>query len=345
MAATIVRLLLVSITLILLDTTCLLAESKDNVSIQNRLDRIETSLSEIRRDQLNYKIEKDLLKETFSSNYQTINIVLTIVLGMFTIVGILGTIVGILGIRDISATRKEYLAELERINTLRKDLEIKLSKIGEEQEKVKTDYLEIIKVNEEQGRKIKVLELQEKISSLIKSRNYRRALEYITVGLNLDPHNTILLDQKARTLWLLNDLEGAVMAYTDLLKEDPGNKAAITNLLELFLISKRIKDFDQLYTGNKSWVDQYDDSYLVMYFDLLKNYQLGQQQQVETLTKEYIKRLSDGKKRYLKWDFEDVLNFLKPHPDSRAKKLLTTFVSVLRGEIAKEDALKAIEIT
>jgi hypothetical protein len=74
-------------------------DNKDIVSILNRLDRIETNLVETRRDQLNYRIEKDLLKETFSSNYQTINIVLTIVLALFTVVGYLG-------IRDIGAIKK-----------------------------------------------------------------------------------------------------------------------------------------------------------------------------------------------------------------------------------------------
>jgi len=53
-------------------------KDKDTTSIE--VQKLKDSVSEIRRDQLNYKIEKDLLKETFSSNYQTINIVLAIIL-------------------------------------------------------------------------------------------------------------------------------------------------------------------------------------------------------------------------------------------------------------------------
>ena len=55
---------------------------------------LEDQFKEIRRDELNYQIEKDLLKETYSSNLQTLNLVLTIVLGLFSIIGFLG-------IRDI----------------------------------------------------------------------------------------------------------------------------------------------------------------------------------------------------------------------------------------------------
>jgi hypothetical protein len=65
------------------------AQSKEDKSLQIKIQKLEDNVSEVRRDQLNYKIEKDLLKETFSSNYQTINIVLAIVLGIFTIVGFL----------------------------------------------------------------------------------------------------------------------------------------------------------------------------------------------------------------------------------------------------------------
>ena len=59
---------------------CLLlnAEAKDNpqeqkiLVLENKLRMNTESLDAVRRDQLNYKIEKVLLKETYSSNLQTI---------------------------------------------------------------------------------------------------------------------------------------------------------------------------------------------------------------------------------------------------------------------------------
>jgi hypothetical protein len=70
----------VFISLIFLMLVCLLlnAEAKDNpqeqkiLVLENKLRMNTESLDAVRRDQLNYKIEKDLLKETYSSNLQTI---------------------------------------------------------------------------------------------------------------------------------------------------------------------------------------------------------------------------------------------------------------------------------
>ena len=70
----------VFISLIFLMLVCLLlnAEAKDNpqeqkiLVLESKLRMNTESLDAVRRDQLNYKIEKDLLKETYSSNLQTI---------------------------------------------------------------------------------------------------------------------------------------------------------------------------------------------------------------------------------------------------------------------------------
>jgi len=312
------------------------AYERDSLNMDTRLDRIENSLTEVRRDQLNYKLEKDLLKEAFSSNYQTVNIVLAIVLGVFSVIGFLG-------IRDIGAIKKEYLAELERVNSLRNDLEVKVKQIGEQQERVQNDYLEIVKTNEEQSRRIKVLELQEKISSLMQTNNFQRALEYVTVALDLDRDNTILLEQKATSLWKLNDFEGAMDTYTELLKYDPTNKSASANLLELFLIANRTPDFEDLYSKNKSWIDQKEDGKLTMYFQLLKKYQGGREDEMESQLKEFMASLPGEKYKMSGWQFGDVNRFLDTRSDSRGKTLLKTFVGLLSGNISKEDAAKLLE--
>jgi hypothetical protein len=63
---------------------------KENSHLAEKLGFLERSVKEVRRDQLNYKIERDLLKETNSSNIQTINIVIAIVLSIFSVLGFLG---------------------------------------------------------------------------------------------------------------------------------------------------------------------------------------------------------------------------------------------------------------
>ena len=89
------------------------SQKKGTLNVPEKLARIEESISEIRRDQLNYRIERDLLKEAFSSNYQTINIVIAIILGVFSVIGFLG-------IRDIGTIRRQYFNELNKLNDLRR---------------------------------------------------------------------------------------------------------------------------------------------------------------------------------------------------------------------------------
>ena len=80
-------------------------------AINDRLDRHEHLIKTISGDRINYRIEKDLLKEAYSSNLQTINMVITFVLGVFAFLGYLG-------IRDISTIKKEYLLELSKLLSL-----------------------------------------------------------------------------------------------------------------------------------------------------------------------------------------------------------------------------------
>ena len=72
----------------------------DTLTINRKLEDLEFRLKRIEGNEQNYKLEKDLLKETYSNNYERINFFITIALGL---IGILG----FLGIRDISSIKKE----------------------------------------------------------------------------------------------------------------------------------------------------------------------------------------------------------------------------------------------
>src|SRR6185436_8138681 len=111
-------------------------DQTDSIQVQNRLRTLENDIREVRRDQLNYQIERDLLKDTFSSNYQTVNIILAIVLGLFTVIGFLG-------IRDIGTIRKDFLIELDKLGDLRKDFEGRMNLFETERKQTKEDHLAI----------------------------------------------------------------------------------------------------------------------------------------------------------------------------------------------------------
>ena len=73
------------------------------IAINKRaIEFLQNDIKEVRRDQLNYQIEKNLLKEAYSSNYTTIQIIISIILGIFAILGYLG-------IKSITSLKKRIL--------------------------------------------------------------------------------------------------------------------------------------------------------------------------------------------------------------------------------------------
>lgn len=82
------------------------ASEKEYTVSKSELNKLKNEITEIRRDQLNYKIEKELMKEIYQSNFKTINILITSVLGLFGFLGFFG-------LRDISSLQKKYQDELD----------------------------------------------------------------------------------------------------------------------------------------------------------------------------------------------------------------------------------------
>jgi len=70
------------------------------------LRRVEDQLAEVRRDQLNYRLEKDLLKEAYSSNLQIINGVLVFFLGVISLIGFFGPVMARWLNRDVHLRSK-----------------------------------------------------------------------------------------------------------------------------------------------------------------------------------------------------------------------------------------------
>ena len=312
-------------------------QKKDTLNVRDKIVKIEESVSEIRRDQLNYKIERDLLKETFSSNYQTINIVLAIVLVIFSVFGFLG-------IRDIGAIKEKYGNELDKLNKLRADFELKITKYQVEQDKVKEEYFAVLKTNDEQNRRIKVLELQEKVSSLIKGNSYQRALEYVIPALNLDPDNQILLAQKGMCLWRLGDLPGATAAFEKVVQLDQSNISAVGNLLELYLIKNSLDEFHGLYSKNKALIVSHrpDATAVTTYLGVLEAYQLGDVAKMKSLAEGYLKSLTSEKEKRSEWDFRDVKKLLAPKQEEPKGAILNMLLSVITGDMERGEAMRKI---
>lgn len=165
----------------------------DTLSINRKLEDLEFRLKRSETNEQNYKLEKDLLKETYSNNYERINLVITIVLG---VIGIFGY----LGIRDISSIKKEYEKELIRLREIQLQFNTKSEELDKDKKKLDDDLKAIIKENEEQSRRIKFIELKEKIPSLIKDNNLTSALEFSNAALDLSNNDVDVLNLKGTIL-------------------------------------------------------------------------------------------------------------------------------------------------
>ena len=235
--------------------------------------------------------------------------------------------------------KKDYAKELENLNNLRKDFELKIDKYLKEQEEAKENYLKIIQVNEEQNKRIKILEIQEKASSFITASNFRRALEYISLGLELDPKNIVLLSQKATCLWKLNDLSGAAAALKTLIDLEPSKESATVNLMELYLLLNKIEDFNNLYKPNKTVVESRGgETGVKYYFEVLKKYQFKKYDDLKELVEKYIALLPPGKGKQFHWDFSDLQTYLKAKPPDMGTSLLLIFINLAKGDISTEEA-------
>ena len=92
----------------------------------HQIKRLEDDVKEIRRDQLNYQIERDLLKEAYATNLKTVDVLIALALGVITIVG---GVLGFLGVRNIYALRKEYNDDLDALRRLKAGFEGDIERI------------------------------------------------------------------------------------------------------------------------------------------------------------------------------------------------------------------------
>lgn len=296
-----------------------------------QVEKLQNDVTEIRRDQLNYKIEKDLLKETYSSNLHTINIIITVVLGVFTLLGFFG-------IRSIGVLKKEYSDELKELIKIREQLISQMGNIIREQEDAKKKYTEVASVNEKQEKRLEVLEIQEKAGSLLNARNYIRALDYLSVGLSTNPDDLLLLKMKLRALAGINQPLQAVEVGERILELEPNDISTIINLSEAYLLSERINDYDSLKAKYEPFLRKEGEGSYIAFFDGLRGVITEDITAVKKSIADYINRAPSGiTERMPGWDYSEVKTYLKDKLQSQGMVLFMEFLKVLQGNMEPKD--------
>jgi len=217
--------------------------------VQKELSRINNDLQEIRRDQLNYKIERDLLKETYTTSLQTINVVLAIILGAFAILGYLG-------LRSLGALRGFFQRELEQFRAAKFDLDAQLKTLGREQSEAKAQVDKLKTQNEEQDKRLRAFEIREKAQAQMSGGYFGPALDYLGVGLELLPNDPIMMRQKAQCLSGLGRLSEAISALETVVQKTPNDTPPIVDLAEFYALNGQFDDHDRLVGRHRDVVER-----------------------------------------------------------------------------------------
>jgi len=276
--------------------------TKTQESLELSIEKIQEKLQEVRRDQLNYSIEKDLLKEAYSSNLESINIIITVVLGTFSVLAFFG-------IKSIGAIREEFRDELQQFREVRERSEKRLKEIESQQTQAVKRLDEIAETNSKQDTRLKVLEIIENAGSILGQSNYSHALEYIEIGLDMDKSNVRLLQQKEHCMLKLKRFQEAIDTEEKLLDLDPKNYGAGLNLCEISLLLENRSRYNELRTRFSDELSKHP--YLAWAFDAIELYLDEKDEDLEKHISNLASNLHEGKKNYSQWRFDEATSILE----------------------------------
>lgn len=307
---------------------------KDSLILQTqKIEKLESDIKEVRRDQLNYSIEKNLLKETFNTNYSTINLILTIIL---ITLSIFGGIFGYIGFKNISELKKDYSSELTTLKNLRTSFSKRLNALVSREKEFNQKMQEIISTNENQNAKIRLLELKEKITVQLKQNNYNRALDYINIGLSEFINDYELMIYKAMCLSNLDNYRDYIQTIKRLMvlakgKEPEHLKTFTQNLAEFSLFNKDIPLFESTF----SRLDMFDNKTLCAYLIALKYYVQNDKANLITHIRTFIGPIEKANLIH-NWDYRDALRFINKY-DFENKVIFQKFMFFLMNKISKQE--------
>lgn len=330
---------LLSLIIISMNASAQKKEPLEADSLKQRIERIEYSLEQIQRDKLNYQIEKDLLKETYSRNYETLNIVLTIILGIFGILSFFG-------LKDISTIKKEYNNELNSLKDTKLEFDLKTKELEHEKSNFEKDIKHIFETNENQNRKIKILELKEKIAKFIEDEKHFDALEYINIALDLMPDDTSLLTSQGIVYTRLFRLDKAIQSFKKAYEVDPTNEGLLGNLIEIYSLSNNFKEAEDLIGKNKMIYENRGSGGLKIVKEIFELFYKNDDNGLKKYIESTIDKtdLEIQKSRYPGWRFTEALYVAVNQKESKLMGKLVHLLWYLNGQINGKTLIEKLNL-
>lgn len=218
---------------------------------------------------------------------------------------------------------------------IKSEFELKLKDLAASQEKVKEQISTIDSLNEEQNKKIKILEIKEKVGSLFTQRNYQRTLDYVAIGLELSPDDIELVSFRASSLIQLRNYPEAIEAHKQGVKIDPTNALIIKNLAELYLLDGHIDKYNDLVNDKREYFKTEQDV-LITYLEALKLFKQKMFPEMKKFIADFVEKddVTTTKNHIGQWDFTDLNYSFKSIENSVEKILFLNFTNYLSGSLS-----------
>jgi tetratricopeptide (TPR) repeat protein len=306
-------------------------------SVRKDVVALRESVSETRRDQLNYQIERDLLKETYASNLQTINLIITIIFGFMAA---LVSILGYLGIKSIRVLRDDFAKELTEFRSTRSEIEEKLRAVIQKTEDASAKVATLSDKSAQQDERLATLEILEKASSLVGQKRYREALRYLDIALERMPDDDSALFQKAVCHLELREYAAAEVSYRRILNQVSADssesfQSALTNVAELYALQGNDLAFKNLVERYGSRLGR-DDPWLPPYLDVIKLVRTGNLGELKAATRALVTDLP-ADRLPVDWSFQEAQVIAAGWPN-RVQELviLNSLISFLQKKLPAE---------
>lgn len=323
------------------DAKKITAIQSELIILKDELQENHSDLDKVRNEQINYKIEKDLLKETYSSSFNTVNTVVSVIFAAVTLFGYLV-------FRNIKEVQSEYKKELENVRDVKKSFDSELENLKSKQTEFESEFARITKTNEDQNQRLKTLELIEKISNLVQNKHFDWAQRHIAIGLDSDPNNLLLLQLKATCHGKMGEFPAFIDANKKLLdseSNDSSKLATAMNLLEGYAITNQRDEFNSLYSLYKDSVIKNENGAVNAYLKALMSSSSGSIVDATTELKKYVEQnINVHPRKHLgQWSFDEVSIYLNNLTDEKSKNLMFTSIRFFNGELNNEEFINLLD--
>lgn len=328
--------------LIILFSFSLVVNASENIDslrlmqLESKYQILEDRVKEVKRDQLNYSVEKDIYKEVYSNNFDRINLTITFILGLFGILGFLG-------IKNINTIKKDYNNELQELKSLRLGFERKIIEFNTFKEKYDKEIENITKTNINQNNKIQLLELKEKIKKKIKDKEHNMALETCLVALEIAPKDISLLKDIGLIYCRLGSYKDSIRMLRKILDIEPENKNIIADLIEIYYFNNQIDAAEKLMGTHPDWIENERKNEIIKYLNIIDKYHNNSLDELILAVKEQIDSTDlASKEERFKWNFDDIHLFHAHVKYPEKEKILIQYIWYLKGDINGENVLGKI---